>query len=34
VEREYHFAETERGHIAWVYFDRQRRAWFVHGEVK
>ena len=34
VHREYHFAETERGNISWVYFDRQRRCWFVHGEVE
>ncbi len=33
VYREYHFAETERGKIVWVYFDKRRRRWFVHGEV-
>jgi protein ImuB len=33
VYREYHFAETESGKIVWVYFDKKRRRWFVHGEV-
>lgn len=34
VDREYHFAETEKGTLFWVYFDRQRRCWFQHGEVE
>ncbi len=34
VVREYHFAETETGTLFWVYFDRQRRCWFQHGEVE
>jgi protein ImuB len=33
VHREYHFAKTKRGRILWVYFDRRRRRWFLHGEV-
>jgi protein ImuB len=33
IYREYHFAETEHGKIVWVYFDKRRRRWFVHGEV-
>ncbi|MCP4603431.1 MAG: DNA polymerase Y family protein [Proteobacteria bacterium] len=33
VHREYHFAETEAGRILWVYFDKKRRCWFLHGEV-
>ena len=34
VHREYHFAETQRGDILWVYFDRRRRRWFLHGQVE
>jgi protein ImuB len=33
LHREYHFAETRRGDCLWVYFDRNRRRWFLHGEV-
>lgn len=34
VHREYHFAETRRGDCLWVYYDRRRRRWFLHGEVE
>ena len=34
VEREYHFATGAAGTLKWVYFDRRRRRWFVHGEVE
>ncbi|MBP7148092.1 MAG: DNA polymerase Y family protein [Acidobacteria bacterium] len=34
VHREYHFAHTARGDLLWVYFDRQRRRWFLHGHVE
>lgn len=34
VQREYHFAETEAGDVVWVYFDRFRRRWFVHGRLE
>lgn len=34
VHREYYFAEAADGRILWVYFDRQRRSWFLHGEVE
>jgi protein ImuB len=34
VHREYHFAETRRGECLWVYFDRRRRRWFLHGQVE
>jgi protein ImuB len=34
VHREYHFAETQHGRLFWVYYDRQRRRWFLHGEVE
>jgi protein ImuB len=31
VERDYYFAETRCGAILWVFYDRPRRRWFVHG---
>jgi len=31
VERDYYFAETSAGDIAWVYHDRPRARWFLHG---
>ncbi len=31
VFREYHYAETRRGDVLWVYYDRRRRRWFEHG---
>ncbi|WP_428266819.1 DNA polymerase Y family protein [Haliangium sp.] len=34
VHREYHFAETRRGDLLWVYYDRRRRRWFDHGRVE
>ncbi len=34
IHREYYFAETETGRILWVYFDKKRRCWFLHGEVE
>lgn len=33
VHREYHFAETRRGELLWVYYDRKRRRWYLHGQV-
>ncbi|MEE9386574.1 MAG: hypothetical protein V3V08_24425 [Nannocystaceae bacterium] len=33
IHREYHFAETGKGDLLWVYFDRCRRRWFLHGQV-
>jgi len=32
--REYHFAETQRGELLWVYYDRERRRWFLQGRVE
>lgn len=34
VHREYYFTETESGEILWVYFDKRRRKWFLHGKVE
>jgi protein ImuB len=32
--RAYHFAETQRGDLLWLFHDRQRRRWFCHGRVE
>ena len=34
VHREYYFAKTRDGAWNWIYYDRRRRAWFLHGEVE
>jgi protein ImuB len=34
VHREYHFAETQKGELLWVYYDRPRRRWFLQGRVE
>lgn len=34
VHREYHFAETKSGELLWVYYDRRRRRWFLHGQLR
>lgn len=34
VHREYHFAETRKGELLWVYYDRFRRRWFIQGRVE
>ncbi|MFT7582487.1 MAG: protein ImuB [Myxococcota bacterium] len=34
VHRAYHFAETQRGDLLWVFYDRHRRAWFEQGRVE
>jgi protein ImuB len=34
VHREYHYASTDNGEILWVYYDRQRRRWFLAGKVE
>jgi protein ImuB len=33
VERDYYYAQTRRGDVLWLYFDRPRRRWFLHGAV-
>lgn len=33
VERDYYYAETRRGELLWIYYDRPRRRWFLHGTV-
>jgi len=34
VERDYFYAETQRGELLWVYYDRPRRRWYMHGTVE
>jgi len=31
VERDYYYAQTQHGEILWLFYDRPRRAWFLHG---
>jgi protein ImuB len=31
IHREYYFAETRRGALLWIYYDRVRRKWFLQG---
>lgn len=33
VQRDYYFAEMQRGELWWVYFDRDRARWFLQGEI-
>jgi protein ImuB len=34
IEREYYYAETRRGDLLWIYYDRIRRRWFLQGAVE
>lgn len=34
VGREYYFVRTETGRCLWLYYDRRRQCWFLHGEVE
>lgn len=34
IQREYYFAETRRGDILWLYYDRIRRRWCLQGSVE
>ena len=34
IQRDYYFAETRRGDIVWVYYDRVRRRWFLQGSIE
>ena len=33
VERDYYYAETDEGALLWVFWDRPRQRWFLHGRV-
>jgi protein ImuB len=34
IQREYYFAETRRGDLLWLYYDRVRRRWFWQGAIE
>ncbi len=34
VHRDYHFVETQKGDVMWVFYDRHRRRWFLQGQVE
>ena len=34
VVRDYYFAETRSGAVLWVYYDRPRRSWYLHGWIE
>jgi protein ImuB len=34
IHRDYYFAETRRGALLWIYYDRVRRKWFLQGWVE
>jgi len=34
VHREYHFVETQKGELLWIFYDRVRRSWYLHGRVE
>jgi protein ImuB len=33
-ERDYHFVETSQGELLWMYYDRGKRRWYLHGAVE
>lgn len=33
IRRDYYYAELSQGGLCWIYYDRRRRRWFLHGEV-
>ncbi len=33
VERDYYYLETRTGDLLWIFYDRPRRRWFLHGHV-
>jgi protein ImuB len=34
IHRQYYFAETDRGELLWIYYDRRRRRFFLEGDVE
>jgi protein ImuB len=34
VQRDYYYAQMDRGELLWIYYDRVRRRWFLHGRVE
>jgi protein ImuB len=33
-ERDYHFVETNQGELLWLYYDRGKRRWYLHGSIE
>lgn len=33
VERDYYYAETNHGDLLWLFYDRPRKRWFLHGVI-
>jgi protein ImuB len=33
IQREYYCAETQRGDLLWIFYDRRRRRWFLYGRI-
>jgi len=33
VQRDYYYAQMHKGELLWVYYDRERRRWFLHGDI-
>lgn len=31
VERDYYYAQTDHGELLWLFYDRPRKRWFLHG---
>ena len=34
VQREYYYVRTANGRTLWMYYDRHRMGWYLHGEVE
>ena len=34
THREYHYVRTAEGPWLWIYYDRKRCGWFLHGKVE
>ena len=34
IQRDYYYAETRRGDLLWIYYDRIRRRWFLQGSIE
>ncbi|MGH2670295.1 MAG: DNA polymerase Y family protein, partial [bacterium] len=34
TQRDYYFAETRHGELLWVFYEPNRRQWFLHGKVE
>ena len=34
IDRDYYYAETESGELLWIFYDRRRQRWYLHGRVE